>query len=128
MLTSSATTAWRALCRRQRTRLLGRRAFLLDFGLILGLLHFEIALGERDVGLSVELDLLAFLHCEARLDLRIARRFGLADLAVSFHFGGALLSECVEVALFVADLLNGQHVDADAHAFGDRRQPRSSAF
>ena len=42
-------------------------------------------------------------------------RLGLADRRVALDFSGPPLAERVEVLLFVADLLNREHVDADAH-------------
>ena len=100
----------------------GERPGLLGFGL-LGL-HRRVELGlprllvpqrlrDRDVRL-VALGL-AFLIGHGRLDHRVARRQGLADDGVALDLGGALLAQRVEVALLVADLLDRQDVDVDAH-------------
>ena len=42
-------------------------------------------------------------------------RFRFADGGIALHFGRSSLAERVEVPLLVADLLDGQHVHADAH-------------
>ena len=100
---------------RQRPGLLRARFLRLDLGLILRLADHEVARGQRDVGVGLELRLLPLLHRLRGLDLRVAVRFGLADGRVALDFGGAALAERVQVAFFVADLLDRQHVDADPH-------------
>jgi hypothetical protein len=50
-----------------------------------------------------------------RLDHRVALGQRLADHRVALDLGGSLLAEGVEVAFLVADLLDRQDVDVDAH-------------
>src|SRR6266508_2273887 len=70
---------------------------------------------ERAISASVESDLFAFLQRERGFDLGIAFCFGLADLSVAFDFRRAPLAERVQIAFFVANLLNRQSVKANAH-------------
>ncbi len=58
---------------------------------------------------------LPFLVGHRRLDRRVALRLRLADDGVALDLGRALLAERVEVAHLVADLLDRQDVDVDAH-------------
>ena len=99
----------------ERPGLLRLRLLGLDRGVELGLPRFLVAqrLRDGDVGL-VALGL-AFLVGHRRLDHRVALRLRLADDGVALDLGRALLAERVEVALLVADLLDGQDVDVDAH-------------
>ncbi len=99
----------------ERSRLLGPGFLRFDLRLVLRLTDHEVALRLGDLGIGQELRLLAFLHRLRRLDLRVAVRLGLADRRVALHFRGPPLAERVQVLLFVADLLDRQHVDADAH-------------
>ena len=100
---------------RQRPRLFGLRLLGRHGGVELRLARLLVAqrLGDGDVGL-VALGL-AFLVGHRRLDHRVARGEGFADDRIALDLGGALLPQGVEVPLLVADLLDRQDVDVDAH-------------
>ena len=100
---------------RQRTGLLGACLLRFDLSLVLRLANHEIPGRQRDLRVGLELRLLAFLQGLRRFDLRVAVSFSFADGCVALDLRGPALAERVEVALLVADLLDRQNVNADAH-------------
>jgi hypothetical protein len=99
----------------ERTGLFRFLLFGLHGGVELGLLRLLVAQRLRDGHVGFVPLGPAFLVGHRRLDHRVARGQRFADSGVAFHFCGALLAERVEVALLVADLLDGEDVDVDAH-------------
>ena len=91
------------------------RLLRFDFGLILRLANHEVARRLRDLGIGLELRLLAFLQRLRRFDLGVAVRLGFADGRIALDFRCPPLAERVEVLLLVGDFLDREHVDAEPH-------------
>ena len=91
----------------ERPGLLGLGLLALDGGAELRLPRLLVAQRLRDGHVGLVPLGLPFLIGVRRLDHRVALRQRLADDGIALHLGRPLLAEGVEVALFVADLLDG---------------------
>ena len=86
----------------------------LILGLVGGLLHVAELLRLGDEPEVLVLLLLALAHGRAREHARVALGLRRADAGLALHLRRALLAEGIDVAVGVVDLLDGEHVDAEA--------------
>ena len=83
--------------------------------IVFGFLDLVLLLRFSDSGLSLILGGFPLLAGAGRRDGCIPRGLGLADFRVPLHLGGTLATQCVQVALVVADILDGEGDDTQSH-------------
>ena len=83
--------------------------------LVLGDVRLVIPLGLGNPRIRYKLRFLPRLDRLGRFDHRIAIGLGLGDLRVAFDLGDPRLAQCVEVALAVLDVPDGEADNAQAH-------------
>jgi len=100
----------------QRSGLTRPGTLCFHFGCVPRFPDFGFFVGCSDLGIGHRLGDSSLLHRLSTTDTGIAFGFCFADLRIAFDFRSATLAECIEVALRVTDLLDGEDIDLDAHS------------